>query len=374
MNRPSLKAFIIKFIECFFFAFALFNAFSWLIFKPISLSAGNLKRMLPFLQLFLFFLVIACVLFIVVYPIVWQIREKKGKLKSEKYHAFFVASIRLWLAVMICTYGFAKILGTQFTEDIVRDNMLAKNLSGFDLTWLYFGHSYPFAVTIAICQLTGAALLLFRKTVFLGVCILLPVMLNIVLINFFYGIETSAEINAVFYALALIFLLCLFGKEIKAVITSTSKVLPGIKTAGMLKYFFRVLAIGYAFMLIRYYTTLKYSNFLTGKWMVETMIKGSDTVSSTAWLTDSTAWKNIYLNEYGNFVANPNPYVIERKRAAKGEFHYDGKSNILSLLIGAPKSRKDHFEFRVSQAKGNGMIWVGQHEGVTWQLSLTQAK
>ena len=70
--RSPRSSFIVKFIECFLFAFAIFNVFNWLILKPVSLSSGDLKQMLPFLQLVLFVLVIVCALFILIYPIVYS--------------------------------------------------------------------------------------------------------------------------------------------------------------------------------------------------------------------------------------------------------------------------------------------------------------
>ncbi len=364
------SSFAIKFIECFLFAFALVNVFNSLILYPVSFKAGQFKQAKNILQLLDIGLVILSALFAFVYPIVWHIKEKIGKVKSQSQHAFFVAAIRLWLAVMICTYAFGKILGTQFAKDLVRNDTLAKNLSGFDVTWFYFSYSYQFSVTIAIFQLAGAVLLLFRKTVFLGVSILLPVMLNIVLINLFYHINNVAEMNAVFYTIALSFLFSLFWKEIINLVVTTSKTLLQLKVRSFAKYILRLMAVGYAFIMIHYLSSGTSPGFLAGKWNVQTMINGADTINSSAWLTDSTAWKNIYLDKFGSFTLNPNPYVIDKKRLQKGEFHYDIPSHELYLLVGSPNHMKDHFEFQVTQPNKNSMIWIGQHQGKTLQLNL----
>jgi hypothetical protein len=367
------SSFFIKFIECFLFAFAIINVYNSLVVFPIASNAEEYKQTLNYLRLFDVALVIGCVLFALAYPIVWHVKENKGKIKSTSRHAFFLASIRLWLTVMICTYAFAKILGTQFAKDLVRDNTLTKNLSGFDLTWFYFSYSYPFAVTIAIFQLTGAILLLFRKTVFLGVCILLPVMLNIVLINLFYNIANAAEMNAVFYTIALLFLLSLFWREIKNVLVATSKTLSRLEVRNFAKYIFRFIAVAYTFTIVYYLSITKSPTFLVGKWNVETLIKGTETINSNAWLTDSTAWKNVYLDGFGDITVNPNPYVIETKRAQKGQFHYDVKSRILSLLLGSQNNLKDSFEFQVTETDEKHMRWVGQHQGQSLQINLLKS-
>lgn len=366
------SSFIIKFIECFLFAFAVINIFNSLVLFPISSYTYQFHQTQNFWKLFDVALVISCGLFALVYPIVWHIKERNEKIKSQSRHAFFLASIRLWLMVMICTYAFAKILGTQFAKDLVRDNTLTKNLSGFDLTWFYFSYSYPFAVTIAMFQITGAILLLFRKTVFLGTCILLPVMLNIVLINLFYSITNAAETNAFVYTIALIFLLSLFWKEIKNVLTATAQTLFKLEIKSFGKFIFRFIALAYAFVFVYYLSVSKSPTFLVGKWNVETIVKGTDTINSTAWLTDSTAWKNIYLDKFGGFTVNPNPYVIETRRAEKGEFNYNNKLHILSFLIRSAYNTKDSFQFQVTQADEKHIKLVGQHHEQLIQMNLSK--
>ncbi len=205
MKIGDLAAMWVKFVECCLVAFAVINIYNSLILYLISSKFEKAVQMLNYMTLFNMILVITCVIFGLTYPIVWHIKEKSGKILSTSRHVFLLAVIRFWLATMICSYAFAKIVGTQFSQDVVRNNSLIKDLSGFSLTWFYFGYSYPFSVTIALIQLTGAILLIFRKSVFLGVCILLPIMLNIVLINFFYKISDVAEVNAIIFSIALLF-------------------------------------------------------------------------------------------------------------------------------------------------------------------------
>ena len=364
------SSFLIKLTECWLVAFAIINSYNTLIVYLINTKFKEALQTLNYMRFFGMLLVIFCVFFALVYPIFWHVKEKIGKIRSTSHHAFFLAIIRLWLAVMISSYAFAKFIGTQFSHDLVRDNSLAKDLSGFDLTWFYFGYSYPFSVIVGLLQLTGSILLLFRKTVFIGVCILLPVMLNIVLINLFYEISGVAEINAIFFLIALLFLVSLFKQEIKSIISKTSQTLYRLKTGIVSKYIFRVIAVGYAWFFIYSLSETNAPKFLTGKWTVTRLIKGSDTLQSTAWLTDSGAWQNIYLGDFGNITVNPNPYLIERKRAQTGNFHYDTKSHILSIMFGKQRNVTDGFEFRVTENGKNQMKWVGQHQEKTLQVDL----
>jgi hypothetical protein len=98
----------------------------------------------------------------------------------------FVASL------LILTYGFAKLNGSQFT---VLDSELDKPLgevSGFWLTWYYFGYSPVYGAFIALAQVAGGLLLTFRRTALLGACLLLPIVTNIIFVDIFYGIELEA--------------------------------------------------------------------------------------------------------------------------------------------------------------------------------------
>jgi hypothetical protein len=105
--------------------------------------------------------------------------------------------VRYLVALTLFVYGFAKLNGSQFT---VLDSELDRpmgEVSGFWLTWYYFGYSRVYGTLLALAQIGGGALLLSRRTTLLGTLFLLPVVGNIVLVNVFYGIEPGALIVSV---------------------------------------------------------------------------------------------------------------------------------------------------------------------------------
>ena len=113
--------------------------------------------------------------------------------------------LRYFVALAVIQYGFAKLNGAMFT---ILQSELDKPLggvSGFWLTWYYFGYSSIYGNFIALVQVVGGALLLFRKTTLLGTCILLPVIGNIILIDIFYAIDLGALL------VAMILFACLLG-------------------------------------------------------------------------------------------------------------------------------------------------------------------
>ena len=124
---------------------------------------------------------------------------------------------RYYAAFTLLGYGFAKVMGAQFT---VLDSELAKpmgDVSGFWLTWYYFGYSPVYASVVAWVQIVGAALLGFRRTALVGMVLLLPVMVNIICIDLWvvrFPLESGALRNAFFVLVALLVALSFHASDL----------------------------------------------------------------------------------------------------------------------------------------------------------------
>lgn len=117
-------------------------------------------------------------------------------------------------AFLLLLYGFAKLNGAQFT---VLDSQLdrpMREVSGFWLTWYYFGYSLFYGNLIGLVQVSGGVLLMFRRTTLLATCILLGVVGNIILINIFYDIATGALLVACFIEACLLFIVWQHRQEL----------------------------------------------------------------------------------------------------------------------------------------------------------------
>jgi hypothetical protein len=143
---------------------------------------------------------------------------KKIKFNSRVFLTGFYLVLRYYAAFTLLTYGFAKIMGAQFT---VLDSQLAKpmgEVSGFWLTWYYFGYSPVYAAIVAWAQVGGAVLLCFRRTALLGAMLLLPVMVNVVAIDVWVihwrFNESEALRNAAYVLIALVVVVGFHAKEI----------------------------------------------------------------------------------------------------------------------------------------------------------------
>lgn len=309
----------------------------------------------------------------IIYSVYWHRKEKQRAIDSLVRHAWFRALIRYWLALEIATYGFAKILGTQFAHSYHRDDTPAAQLSGFSLTWNYFSYSYTMAVIIAMVQIIGACLLLFRKTTLLGVTILLPVMLNILLINIFYSIALGAFINSVLFSVALIYLLSLQWKPLKQIYLHSVSILPEIKI-GIWKRLIQVLCIGGAFMFIYSYVLKDEHSPLEGKWKIVSLQKNGVPVKDGAWLTDSTAWSNVYFETYGSAVFCANPYVFDQTRVTWTRYKLDTAKKTLTFDTRVSEKKHDTTIAKLIAYSAKTVEWQGRFGKDTMQVKMERVE
>ncbi len=117
---------------------------------------------------------------------------------------------RIYAAMMLLTYGFGKLLGGQFYQGSIPEEIAVLPLAevgGFDLAWTFFGYSYGYILFIGGTQILGSFLLLFPRTKILGGAILIPVLINIIVVDFFFQISTGAMLSAISYFTAICFVM-----------------------------------------------------------------------------------------------------------------------------------------------------------------------
>ena len=116
--------------------------------------------------------------------IIWIYFKKIGNPDAIKRHDLNMLSLRYFLAFIFFSYGISKLMGQQFTSTYtMMDQSLAK-ANGFWLTWRFFDYSYSYKFFIGFGQVAAAILFLSRRTTTLAAIIFLPIISNIVYVNF----------------------------------------------------------------------------------------------------------------------------------------------------------------------------------------------
>lgn len=330
--RPVTSVFFVKLIECLLVSVAVANIFYMQIFFTLSFDHNVPRWMSIIFEAGAVLLLIACIAFTIGYPVYWRRKEQQGKINSSRLHAWFRGLIRYWLALQITTYGIAKIFGLQFGHSFLRDDSLVSTLSGFELTWNFFGYSYALTLIIGLLQIGGSVFLVFRRTYLLGVVVLLPVMINIVLIDIFYSIPFGATINAIQFTLGLLYLLLLKWKELAAFFLQPTDNLPPLRL-GIFNPLIKVGGLVFILAFTYYAKSVRSSYSFMGKWRVDTLVRNGAPIDGDAWLHDPTVWKHVYIEQYGSITFSPNPFVIEKDKVRSGQYNYDTATHIMKLKI-----------------------------------------
>lgn len=300
----------------------------------------------------------------ITYSFIWQQREKKGNIDSLTIRAFWIAVIRYSIAFDLATFGFQKIFHLQFLTPMGMLDEPFSSFSGEWLTWSYFGHSYPFIFVIGVLQIGGSFLLLFNRTRLLGLMVIMPVLLNIVLIDFFYGLAPGVLAHAVFMLAAAIYLmlldydrLVLFFLRFNNIETSFAIQSNALKNVGRFSILFVPL------ILIGMNKSPNEHPELKGKYAVTDMVVNGKQMKATA--CQDSLLTVVYFDLGNDCVFEYNNI----KRRLFGLYELDTDQQIINVNWHYPQSVKDKFTGKLKLVQ-NGVELNGRMGKDSLQLKL----
>lgn len=295
-----------------------------------------------------------------IYPLIWQRKSRKSPDSVGAELAFWQGVIRYGLAFNISIFGFKKIFGQQFIVPYFMYDEKLGDLSGEWLTWHYFGFSYPFGLIVAAFQIGGSVLLLFSRTRLLGVTLLLPVLLNILFINVFYGLNPGATLQSLILSLGLVYLLLLDYRCLMQFFLPASG---GLGHSGLSVAFrknglrFLMIFIPFALTFSTYYTDARSPN-----------IRGTY-VLKAAPNSDSTLTK-VYFERDGVCC-----FVYGANQKHNGRYSYNGDNHELSIQFQAANNGQDTFAGQaLLNENGQSLHLVGRLAGEELELNLLRER
>jgi hypothetical protein len=218
----------------------------------------------------------------IIYAVIWQIR----KTNNPATLAFWQGLLRYGVAFDLATFGWEKLFHLQFVIPLSKLDNPFSSFSSQDLFWAFFSHSYPLGCIIAGCQITGAMLLLFRRTRLVGVFILLPVLANILLMDIFYQIGASVIVHASIMMSGILYFLLIEFNRLKEFFFVAKDQLPTLHLSKYLKIAIRLSIIYIPLLLIAMHGKPDKDPQLKGKYEVK-QIKINQHALSRASYTDS---------------------------------------------------------------------------------------
>ena len=300
-----------------------------------------------------------------VYPLIWQRKARKFPESVGAELDLWQSVIRYGLAFNISIFGFKKIFGQQFIVPYFMYDEKLGDLSGEWLTWHYFGFSYPFGLIVATFQIGGSVLLLFYRTRLLGVTLLLPVLLNILFINVFYGLNPGATLQSLILSLGLVYLLLLDYRRLMQFFlpTSGAQVLSGLSVAlrnnGLR---FLMIFIPFALTFAAYYTETIPQN-IRG-----TYVHKAAPVSLQG--NANSLLTKVYFERNGMCC-----FVYGAAQKHNGRYTYNGANNELLIHFEDGKNGLDTMEGQaLLRQDGQSLHLVGRLKGAAIDLNLLRER
>ncbi len=100
-------------------------------------------------------------------------------------------AVRFFVAFELMRYGVDKLVGMQFYPRYYQLDTRPADLTPMALAWTFFGRIYGYQAAAGVLEIAAAVLLCFRRTAVLGACVLLPIMANVVLLDFFFDVPVK---------------------------------------------------------------------------------------------------------------------------------------------------------------------------------------
>jgi len=139
-----------------------------------------------------------------VVALIWGALDR-GRTDLRQLDRWFRIYLRLFLATVLFSYGWAKVLPVQFPAlgpERLSESFGEASPSGF--LWAFMGYSKAYMAFGGAGEVVAGLLLCFRRTTTLGALIGMAVMSNVVALN--YAFDVGVKIDSTCYLLALTYL------------------------------------------------------------------------------------------------------------------------------------------------------------------------
>ncbi|MGE5180864.1 MAG: hypothetical protein ACM31C_02320 [Acidobacteriota bacterium] len=233
--------------------------------------------------------------------VAWSIADRR-RLAYPRLAELGRVVLRYYLAFIMINYGLLKVFDVQFrAPTLIRLYEPVGHMSPMGILWTFMGASGPYAVFSGLMELTGGVLLLWRATTLVGALVLVPVLTNVVMLNFCYDVAVklfSSELLVT--ALVLIapdvprLIALVRGRAVPAATPSTF-LPPRWRTAKLVVKVLVIAVAGYTSVTdqLSLRGTGRPSS-LAGAWQVDRVVR--DGVEAPPLATDGKRWKLLVVS------------------------------------------------------------------------------
>jgi hypothetical protein len=304
----------------------------------------------------------------VIYAFYLGFRKNPAPSRASAILAFWQGVTRYSIALDLTMIGWQKLFRLQFSTPLGRLDMPFNSFSPEDLTWAYFGQSRVFVCIIGGIQILGSCLLLFSRTRLAGVFVLLPVMLNIILLNACYHMEWGESIQAIELTIALCYLLfCEYHRLVEFFFRAKADA-PSIRIQPrLLRSIVRLSVPVIPLLLIGHYGSPDKNPWLTGKYTVSHLeINRRDVTANSC---NDSVLTLVYFDEGNDCVFEYN----SQQRRFIGSYRLDKTRSHLTIVWRYPQNVHDTLIAMLSPTGPQNQYLTGKmgQDSIRMQLSKT---
>lgn len=296
-----------------------------------------------------------------VYGVIRYLRFRKSDALQPDLLAPFNMLLVFLLAWDLYSFGWQKIFHLQMVVPLGMLDLPFNDLDGETLTWAYFRRSYPFTVTIGLAQMASSAMLLFKRTRLLGLIMLVPVLLNIILIDTFYHLHTWVLVHALVLMSGVAYLLYQYRAGLVAFFF---RVAPTLMPLRKTSWVISLLILTLPLVLLLTYSQPDLHPQFTGKYKVKDLhVNGAPQQAHS--FRDSVLTV-MYMDLQDDIVLEFNHY----NNRYIGTYQYDEASQRISAKWRYPRSTDFRFEGVMQPLDGRNLQFRGVLAGDSVQMRL----
>jgi len=283
---------------------------------------------------------------------VWKSKFNKGSLDTERYTAFWQNAVRYFLALDMVMFGVQKFFHLQFSVPL---GMLDDPFTAIPnelLMWAFMGRYHSMVDIIAVIEITGGLLLLFRKTRLVGAFVLLPLLLNLALLDYYY-LNLLVQAYVTLELLAVVYLILLEYRRLVEFFFMAKSNLPvfNFRNKGV-GYLVKASAVLVPLLMIAAHKFPKNYSEITGKYIVKsfTIDNAPQNLSACA---DSVLAK-VFIDRT-DFVFGYKNW----ERKAIGNYQYNPATKEITVAFTYPEHHPDTLKAKIIAGVGEAKVLSG---------------
>ncbi|AMR30290.1 hypothetical protein A0256_02060 [Mucilaginibacter sp. PAMC 26640] len=344
-----------------------FSSLAWATFIAAVLGAIVFTRAIrvalgeDISPLILYGVVLIYLLTVFILTFVWKSKAKKGAMDNTNHTAFWQNAVRYTLALDMVMFGGQKFCHLQFYVPLGMLDDPFTAIPNEMLMWAFMGRYHSMVDIIASIEILGGLLLLFRKTRLVGAFVLLPMLLNILLLDLYY-LNLLVQVYVTLEVLALIYLILLEYRRLVEFFLIASGSAP--------LYNFRRQGVGYAIkasvllipalaLSMHHYPT-NYSE-ITGKYEVKRVIINN--IDQTQAVCRDSVLTHVFIDRYDLVLGYP-----DYRNKLIGAYKYN--PNTKEIYVAFQYPRKDTLSATITPGNGEMKTLFGKLGGKELKLEM----